>query len=455
MTDRAPIPAETFDDAVDRLDRDALAEFVGRLEAAAGGTVEVDPPIVAVGDGDDRERLLVAPDASDPDSVRAGGTAPDAVVVPDGAAAADYEVPVRTAEDLRHQLLYAASPEAASSIAEEWLGTPARSTSYPPEPTPSAPTDRDADVDATATDPGTSPERPADPIAGSPDGQRTSPTSDTGSGPGTAAGSNGGSSQNPPDQPDREDDPAEAAATWSGAGFVVVGALAVMIVAVAGGVVYAAEVSPNGDAGAFAAPASTEGGGISEAELRRRSRGPLDENGAVITPEEPAPSGENGSDGRPLVADTEANRNVRPVPNCNRSFLHVVQIQMNALKYNNNSTDNGIRTVRRFASPRNRRAIQTFSEFARIIKNPTYSPMLSYDSVQYTPIQSSGDYAQVQVITREDGNVTGQYYFRVRKIDGGTYDGCWMTDAVVSVPETTNFSGEVAGQSTGSSNVTS
>jgi hypothetical protein len=122
---------------------------------------------------------------------------------------------------------------------------------------------------------------------------------------------------------------------------------------------------------------------------------------------------------------------------------------MNALKYNNDTTNDGIRTVRRFASPQNRQTIRSFDEFARIIKSPTYSPMLSYDSAQFTPIQSSDDYAQVQVLTREDGNVTGKYYFRLRKAESGGYDGCWTTDAVVSVPETTNFSGRVAGRSTG------
>jgi hypothetical protein len=137
------------------------------------------------------------------------------------------------------------------------------------------------------------------------------------------------------------------------------------------------------------------------------------------------------------------------VPTCERSFLAVVQLQMNALKYNNDTTNDGIRTVRRFASPQNRQTIRTFDEFARIIKSPTYSPMLSYDSARFTPIQSSDDYAQVQVLTRADGNVTGKYYFRLRKAEGGDYDGCWTTDAVVSVPETTNFSGRVAGRSTG------
>ncbi|MBB6645512.1 hypothetical protein [Halobellus ruber] len=435
MTDRAPIPAEVFADAVDRLDRDALAGFVARLEAAAGRTVDVDPPAVTVGDGADRERLLVAPEAvalDDTDPI------PDAVVVPDGVSTADDDVPVRTTADLRQQLLYSVSPEAAESIAEEWLGMPARSESYAPEPTPTVETDETGDAPVGGSDPGST--------ASS---EQTAPASDDATAT-AATGATPEPAAEPGGSPTSDGEDGSDAATRSGAGLVVVAVLAATILAVTGGVVYAAEVSPDGDAGAFAAPVpATDGGTLSEAEIRRRSRAPIDASGAITAT--PTPGEERGDGARPLANDTEVERNVRPVPTCERSFLHVVQIQMNALKYNNNTTDDGIRTVRRFASQRNRQAIPTLEEFARIIKNPTYSPMLSYDSVQYTPIQSSDDYAQVQVLTREDGNVTGQYYFRLRKIEDGDYEGCWMTDAVVSIPETSNFSGKVGGQSTGAS----
>jgi hypothetical protein len=145
----------------------------------------------------------------------------------------------------------------------------------------------------------------------------------------------------------------------------------------------------------------------------------------------------------------EPNRNVRPVPTCNRSPLLVVQIQVNALQYNNNTTNDGIRTVRRFASPQNRQAIETFDEFVRTIQNPMYTPLLSYDSVEYTPSQSSGDYAQIRVVTRENDSVTGQYYFRLRQVEGGQYDGCWMTDAVVRSPPTANTSEAVVAHPVG------
>ncbi|GGI99150.1 hypothetical protein GCM10008995_06290 [Halobellus salinus] len=450
MTDRAPIPVETFDAAVDRLDRDALAAFVGRLEAAADGTagVEVDPPIVTVDDGDDRDRILIAPGGSDADTDRPEptGQPPDVVVVGPDSTAGTSDGSVRTAADLRHQLLYAVSPAAAESIAEEWLDTPARSASYAPDPTPAAVAGGSADGDGTAAgsgpDAGTSDDSTASVVGASAAdgaaGRRSGPTPEgrDGLGPG--------------------DERSGAAVTRSSAGIAVGAVLVGVILAVTGGVVYAAEVSTDGDAGAFAAPGPVDTEGLSDAEIRRGSRDLIDESGAVATgTATPTPEPGSESDGRPLVDDTETDRNVRPAPTCGRSFLHVVQIQMNALKYNNNTTDDGIRTVRRFASPRNRQTIRTFDQFVRVIENPTYSPMLSHDSAQYTPVQSSDDDAQVYVTTRETGNVTGQYTFRLRKIDGGEYEGCWMTDAVVSVPEATTFSAEVTGRNTDSPNGTS
>ena len=229
------------------------------------------------------------------------------------------------------------------------------------------------------------------------------------------------------------------------------GVLVAVLLVVTGGVVYAGAVSPDGDAGAFAAPADGDGAvatpvvnndGLSEEAVRNQSRGPVDHGGPIETATPPAPGdGVTAGEGpRRGGADT-APRNVRPAPTCDRSSLLVVQIQMNALKYNNDTTNDGIRTVRRFASPRNRQTIATVDEFVRTIRSPTYSPMLSYDSVRYTPVQESDDYAQVQVLTRENDTVTGQYYFRLRNVDGGEYDGCWMTDAVVATPQTVTASG--------------
>jgi hypothetical protein len=442
-TDRTPIPPDAFAAVIDRLDRDALAAFVGRLEAAADEATEVvvDPPVVGVSDGNGRRRILVAPDGADIDT-DGSDPSPDSVVIgPGESIPTEHDVPVRTAEDLRHQLLYAVSPESAASIAEEWLDVPARSASYTPEPTPTATSERDADA-------GTDTPGGSDPVASGkpPDaGSADTESADTESAEPTAGLASGRGASATPDSAAGSG----AASTKGGAGLVVIGVGLVILLAVAGGVVYAADVSPDGDAGTFAASAPVESGGLSDADIDRSSRDPIEESGSVTTATPTASSGDGP--GGDSAGDTETDRNVRPAPTCERSFLSVVQVQMNALRYNNNTTDDGIRTVRRFASPRNRQAIQTLEEFVQVIKSPTYRPMLSHDSAEFTPIQSSDDYAQVEVITREGGNVTGKYYFRVRKVDGGEYDGCWMTDAVVSVPEPSNVSGKVGTRSTGTS----
>ena len=444
MSERAPIPADEFAAAIDRLDRDALARFVARLEAAAAddATVDVDPPIVTVRAGDVRRTIVIAPDGdgaiepaptgAEVDSVVVGASAPDR---PGG----DEEPAVRTPADLRRQLLYALPPDAAESIAAEWLGGPARAPAY-------APDEADAPDDPVGRVAGGTPEPSASGSGSAPTGEPRPPGA-------RARGDVSGESTAPADRdesgpitdPGGTRPPRRIDAQVAVAGVVV----AVLLVAT-GGVMYAAALSPDGDAGAFAVPADgavaapvADDDGLSEAAVRNRSRGPVDHGGPIETAATPTPGGgvTAGEGPRSGVADA-ATRNARPAPTCERSSLLVVQIQMNALRYNDDATDDGIRTVRRFASPRNRQTIETFDEFVRTIRSPTYSPMLSYDSVRYTPIQESDDYAQVQVLTRENDTVTGQYYFRLRNVDGGEYDGCWMTDAVVATPQTVNASGQ-------------
>ena len=454
MTDRTPIPPAEFAGAVDRLDRDALAEFVGRLEVATSddATVDVEPPIVTVREGDSERRVVVTPDEIDAEDVGADVADADAVVVgptgPTGGIAAEVQTP----DDLRRRLLYALPPDTAESVAAEWLGVPARAASYEqsagegagdaPEPAsepggngsePRPPTGSPATTGERGWVPGETDQSRADNGPGDPD--PSTGTSTPNRGP-DRLGSTGGSRS--------MGSPSVAQTT------LVVAVVAVLLGGV-GSVVYVAELSPDGDAGAFADTVAVETDGLSESDIRRRSRGSIDESGAVTSPETTGtPPSAGGGTGMPSATDgVEPNRNVRPVPTCNRSPLLVVQIQVNALQYNNNTTNDGIRTVRRFASPQNRQAIETFDEFVRTIQNPLYNPLLSYDSVEYTPSQSSGDYAQIRVVTRENDSVTGQYYFRLRQVEGGQYDGCWMTDAVVRSPPTANTSEAVVAHPVG------
>jgi hypothetical protein len=135
----------------------------------------------------------------------------------------------------------------------------------------------------------------------------------------------------------------------------------------------------------------------------------------------------------PLAAngiELYADRNVRPRPNCQRSFLHVVQIQVNAMKHNNNNTNDGLWVVRQFATPRNREAIDSFSRFVSIVKSEPYAPLLRHTSAEFEPDQYTDNFAEVTVTTRRNGSVTGEYEFQMQKISQEPYEGCWMTGGV-------------------------
>ena len=188
--------------------------------------------------------------------------------------------------------------------------------------------------------------------------------------------------------------------------------------------------------------ATTDGAGTGPASgddpgaVTPNRTGERNQGGREATPEElpaaetptPTPREETaGSPGADRYADLE--------PTCNRSYLHVVQIQMNALKYNDNEKNDGIRTVRRFASPRNREAVGSLEQYVRIIESDTYAPMLTYDSAEYAPRRTGADTADVRVVTRENGNVTGRYVFRLGKQEDNEYDGCWMTEGVQSLQD--------------------
>ena len=343
MTDPEPIPPAEFSAALEALDRAAFASFVGELRAVTADEVDVDPPLVTVQTGETRTELLVgAPDA-DP------GIDPDGVdgIVTTAREPSDIDVDASliTPSDLRQRLLWSLRVDDAQALCERTLGVPAYSTRYadsPPAPEPSA----------------------RDPAR-----------------------------QNPPQ--------GESPPRRVGRPVVLVGLLALLVLAAGVGAVYVA------------------GAGDSITALLGGDDAGSDDAG----------SDDAGSDQARVTAS--ATRDVGLEPTCNRSYLHVVQIQMNALKYNNETTNDGIRTVRQFASPSNRRAVGSVSDYARLISDGSFAPMLSWDSVRYTP-ERVNDTAWVEVITFENATETGRYEFRLTRLGSDTerYEGCWMTDSV-------------------------
>lgn len=429
MEDSERIPPAEFAATLAALDPTELAAFVADVYRGVGEEVDLDPPVVTVQTDEDPVRLQALADGAESPPLGV-----DAVVTADPESVPDK--PSIGPADLRQRLLYALSPGEADELCEQYLGRPARSAEY----APAAPVE---------TGPGeASPGAAGD---GGQDGGRGESVRPQGTAGESLAGT-----------------PLAPLVERVGPQVVLVGLLALVVVATSAGAVFVGSlVSDGGDVlssgvtgagedGAAGTPSGTndsgatgastgvnDGGVTTPAGTEGRDWGGweaiphgLPNSGETPTP---TPTPTSGGDGavRALGADRYADLR----PTCNRSFLHVVQIQMNALKYNDNETNDGIRTVRRFASPRNREAIGPLSQYIRLIESETYAPMLSYDSAEYEPWRFATDTADVGVTLRTDGNVTARYSFRMAKQDGGEYDGCWMTQGVRPVTDRPGPSG--------------
>lgn len=458
MTDVSPVPPEEFASALGRLDRDEFAAFVGALWGSeAGVAVDVNGPIVTVGEGTDRQTLLVDPPRSAADEV---DTEPDAVVRSDDEPSEDSpergsEVSVLTPTDLRTRLLYALPSEDAESLCEDFLGLSARSSAYPSV--------RSGPQEPSGKTAGESPGKTAEqtpssavPTSESAELRPTGPTANSvregPSSPGATATGDTSTGSSVPDSPSSTADQRRSSALATPITPRRIAAVVLVLFVAVGGAVAVGGLSP-GDpmsalsgAGDGASGAAAPSSGATATEVEPTTAAPGTSTGAGMEAE--AVDGSNTTEndsidrlkrvvirGDTTSEDTpvsETVRNTRPAPSCNRSFLLVTQIQTNALRYNDNESDEGIQTIRRFASPTNRRAIDSFSEYREVIYGPTYAALLSWDTVRYEPERLSDDAARVGVVTRENGTVTGRYDFYLQRIDEGEYDGCWMTDAVLT-----------------------
>ncbi|TKX75648.1 hypothetical protein EXE46_02560 [Halorubrum sp. GN11_10-6_MGM] len=489
MTASNPIPLDEFATAVASLDRDALATLVGEAYAATADGVTVDPPRVTVRKGARRTDLLVrsTTDCVDPvDGVDAVVVASDALLddLP-----ADLDADVVTPGDLRQRLLYAVPSAEANAIADRTLGVPVRSATYDGAVDSDADGEADSDEsndDAAADGEATDADGPTDSDESDVDAAADSDEADVPAAAGAfASGVTGGSvasgtadrtagsdensrpldrstaaadASRPTDAADAglPTDAADANRPSGGAPSADAGgsgapsdrrsprtvlaavAVAALLVAAAGAGFVAGTAGiggPDGVAGVgddepsdpsatdSDAAGSTDGGGDGSEE-----------------------SGGDGDDATTVAVAAgdptgEAARNTALSPTCDRSALQVVQIQMNALRYNDDETNDGIRTLRAFASPENRDVVGSIGQYVELFETPRYAPMLTYDTAQYSvPVIADGT-AEVAVVTRENGSVTGRYEFRLVRVGGGTgatdgslgdVDDCWMTDAVAA-----------------------
>ena len=449
MTGTTPIPPDAFASALESLDTDALATLVADAYAATADAADADPPRVTVRNGDQRTELLVASAA---DGRVPDGPADAVVVATDSLLdddAPEADATVVSPADLRQRLLYAVPPAAANEIADRILGVPVRSASYDavaPE-TGAADDSGDGSVatddEATADVPNADDANADDANVDDANGDDASGDGDAGDLVGASIAAGASRADDRPSDPAPEaprsgepgDDSTAAAASDRPSRRTVVAAIAVVALLVAAaGAGFAAGAAGIGGPGGIAGVGDD---GATDAD----ADGPTDDGGDASGTDSDGGNTVSVADGDPTG---EAARNTALSPTCERSALQVVQIQMNALRYNDNATNDGIRTLRAFASPENRQVVGPVGEYVELFETARYGPMLTYDTAEYSVPEIADGTAAVEVVTRENGTVTGRYEFRLVRVGGGSattdsslgsVDDCWMTDAVAASAE--------------------
>ena len=108
----------------------------------------------------------------------------------------------------------------------------------------------------------------------------------------------------------------------------------------------------------------------------------------------------------------------------------VVKLQLLAMQQNDDS-DFGIEVTFRFASPSNKIQTGPLKRFIRLVRNPSYRPLLNHINATFLEINIEEDFAvQDVIITTSNGERIG-YRFRLSIQKGPLYPGCWMTDSVI------------------------
>ena len=108
----------------------------------------------------------------------------------------------------------------------------------------------------------------------------------------------------------------------------------------------------------------------------------------------------------------------------------VVRLQLLAMQQNDDS-DFGIEVTFRFASPANKKQTGPLKRFIRLVRNPSYRPLLNHINATFLELTVEEDFAvQDVIITTSNGKRIG-YRFRLSIQKGPLYPECWMTDSVI------------------------
>ena len=108
----------------------------------------------------------------------------------------------------------------------------------------------------------------------------------------------------------------------------------------------------------------------------------------------------------------------------------VVRLQLLAMQQNDDS-DFGIEITFRFASPANKKQTGPLKRFIRLVRNPSYRPLLNHINATFLELTVEEDFAvQDVIITTSNGKRIGyRFWLSIQK--GPLFPGCWMTDSVI------------------------
>ncbi|MEL6445437.1 MAG: DUF4864 domain-containing protein [Bacteroidota bacterium] len=121
-----------------------------------------------------------------------------------------------------------------------------------------------------------------------------------------------------------------------------------------------------------------------------------------------------------------------PQPSPDLSPEDVIRLQVEALQRNDEPyPDAGIAAAFRFASPANKSATGPLERFSAMVKGPVYGAMLGFERAEYGTMRVQGDRAAQRVTLVQADGQRVSYVFGLSKQTSGTYEGCWMTDAVM------------------------
>ena len=108
----------------------------------------------------------------------------------------------------------------------------------------------------------------------------------------------------------------------------------------------------------------------------------------------------------------------------------VVKLQLLAMQQNDDS-DFGIEVTFRFASPSNKIQTDPLKRFIRLVRNPSYRPLLNHINATFLELNIEEDFAVQDVIITTSNRERIGYRFRLSIQKGPLYPECWMTDSVI------------------------